>query len=582
MRQAVHLIHLGERCGQDLKRLISEITHVTCDTYQCDVNAHTCSLLPPGSSGEFTNTSLRVHAPGWPIDTFPVHTAADGSVQVVSSEGAMPVAYQVSAGGLIAAATLAFGPVRSRPFHDFDLAMTTAGYAVLTMAKCEEVESGCSFASSTPHLQARGSKDSDIAMMRAAGQTLERSSVAVTPPHDTVPPVCDMPAEIMLVIDGSSSESRGNFSMMLGFSDELRRSFNVSSSTVHMGVVQFSAKGAGRVASSLTDDPAALSRVILSLEQSGGSTAIGEGIRMAQAELAQGRPTVKHVMILMTDGAENEGSNPLDAAYDAKSNGTEIIILGIGANVHLQALQSYATQPSSTHVYNPANFGMLKNYVEATVHTACNKYFACDNASKTCQPVGPGEEGVLIGQCLMDCGARPKPPTPSPPTPHAAVYLCSQSTFMCDEVKPGTPGSASKEVCASKCGHATPPLLIGQWRGIQISPGYISGELDLHFEASSYALKDTKGNISTGGVTATGYFSLQVLDSSSGNLRGILFSYDADGPETTTITMLIGKPGVINLPLSVRAGFSDPKYDTYMLGKCNHKAPTCNFSAAMP
>ncbi|KAK3277019.1 hypothetical protein CYMTET_14942, partial [Cymbomonas tetramitiformis] len=45
---------------------------------------------------EFTNTSLRVHAPGWPIDTFPVHTAADGSVQVVSSEGAMPVAYQAN------------------------------------------------------------------------------------------------------------------------------------------------------------------------------------------------------------------------------------------------------------------------------------------------------------------------------------------------------------------------------------------------------------------------------------------------------------------------------------------------------
>eukprot|EP00854_Cymbomonas_tetramitiformis_P008791 gene8791-10418_t len=287
-----------------------------------------------------------------------------------------------------------------------------------------------------------------------------------------------MPAEIMLVIDGSSSESRGNFSMMLGFSDELRRSFNVSSSTVHMGVVQFSAKGAGRVASSLTDDPAALSRVILSLEQSGGSTAIGEGIRMAQAELAQGRPTVKHVMILMTDGAENEGSNPLDAAYDAKSNGTEIIILGIGANTNMQ----HNDRPPQAH--------------------------------------------------LEKSGACPTSNFGSP------YYL--------------------------------------------VNAGYISGELDLHFEASSYALKDTKGNISTGGVTATGYFSLQVLDSSSGNLRGILFSYDADGPETTTITMLIGKPGVINLPLSVRAGFSDPKYDTYMLGKCNHKAPTCNFSAAMP
>ncbi|KAK3244880.1 hypothetical protein CYMTET_45530 [Cymbomonas tetramitiformis] len=638
---------------KDLKNLIADITHVTCNTYKCDQGSHSCSILPPGSTGgmskgdclkqcvppalsprtfcvkgtgkasqdlktceagcvnhvppelqgvwrglkidhsfgggewdaEFTNTSLVLKGPSGPKQTFSVHTDADGNIQIVSSAGVMQADFKVEAEGIIAVATIAIGPVGGKKITSFDSAMTTTGYAVYSMAKCQEKGTDCDFSSSDPKstLSSTLSAFSEAILVRGAPLSAWKSPKSEwTHFVRSAVPLCETPAEVMMVIDGSSSESSGNFSKILDFANELSKSFNVSASMVHIGVVQFSSKGLAKVVIPLSDDPAAISSAISGMAQSGGDTAIGDGIRMAEAEINKGRKTVKHVMILMTDGAENQGTNPLDASYDAKAEGTEIIILGVGDHVHLQALDAYASMPSSTHVYNPADFDSLKNFVDATVQTACNKYFKCDNASKTCQPTGPGEKGMPVAQCLANCSKGPKPPTPTPPTPPAAVFVCNQSTFTCDPAKPGSPGASSKETCSKQCSHNTPPALIGQWRGIQISPGYTPGEFDLNIMNTSYAFKDASGAVSKGVIFGTGYFSMRLDDAASGKSQAALFSYDSLGPEVTSVTMVIGKPGVVNLPLTVQSGFDDPNYITYMFEKCDNSAPTCDFSKAMP
>lgn len=667
---------------KDLKNLISDITHVTCNTYKCDQGSHSCSILPPGSTGgmskgdclkqcsasppppspspppppspsplsppppaggyvceietlqcvkgtgkasqdlktcqagcvnhvppelqgvwrglkidhsfrggewdaEFTNTSLILKGPSGPKQTFSVHTDADGNIQIVSSAGVMQAEFKVEAEGIIAVATIAIGPVGGKKFTSFDSAMTTTGYAVYSMAKCEEKGTGCDFSSSEPKVQSTLSSTlsafSEAILVRGAPLSAWKSPKSEwTHFVRSAVPLCDTPAEVMFVIDGSSSESSGNFSKILTFAEELSKSFNVSANMVHIGVVQFSSKGLSKVVIPLSDDPAAISSAISGMAQSGGDTAIGDGIRLAQDEIAKGRKTVKHVMILMTDGAENQNSNPLDASYDAKAAGTEIIILGIGDHVHLQALDAYASMPSSTHVYNPADFDSLKNFVDATVQTACNKYFKCDNASKTCQPTAPGEKGMPVAQCLANCSKGPKPPTPTPPTPPAAVFICNQSTFTCDPAKPGSPGASSKDTCSKQCSHNTPPALIGQWRGIQISSGYTPGEFDFNIMNNSYAFKDASGAVSKGVIFGTGYFSMRLDDAASGKSQAVLFSYDSLGPEVTSVSMVIGKPGVVNLPLTVQSGFDDPNYNTYLFEKCDKSAPTCDFSKVMP
>src|SRR3990172_6132580 len=61
-------------------------------------------------------------------------------------------------------------------------------------------------------------------------------------------PSCEAPIDLLLVLDGSGSIFARDFRTMQGFSQDVAGSFVISPGGAHVGVVQFSGEGQGRLA----------------------------------------------------------------------------------------------------------------------------------------------------------------------------------------------------------------------------------------------------------------------------------------------------------------------------------------------
>ena len=94
-----------------------------------------------------------------------------------------------------------------------------------------------------------------------------------------------------------------------------------------LGIVAFSS-GAGLV-QPLTDDKDAVREAIGRIPPPNGGTAIGDALATAARALP---PSGKRAIVLITDGVNNLGTDPLAVAQQIGSNGIEIDTIGIGTN----------------------------------------------------------------------------------------------------------------------------------------------------------------------------------------------------------------------------------------------------------
>lgn len=88
----------------------------------------------------------------------------------------------------------------------------------------------------------------------------------------------------------------------------------------------------------------------INLLSASGFTAIGDGINLAQSQLAGSNPDSTKIMVVFTDGENNRGADPTTAASNAKAAGTEIFAIGLGS-VNTAQLNSIASDPDSEHVF---------------------------------------------------------------------------------------------------------------------------------------------------------------------------------------------------------------------------------------
>ena len=94
-----------------------------------------------------------------------------------------------------------------------------------------------------------------------------------------------------------------------------------------IGVVSF-ATHAQRV-QELSDDKDLVLQALDAVPPANGATAIGDALALAGTMLP---PRGRRVIVLVTDGVNNEGSDPLEVAQELGSHGIAIYTVGIGTN----------------------------------------------------------------------------------------------------------------------------------------------------------------------------------------------------------------------------------------------------------
>ncbi len=99
-----------------------------------------------------------------------------------------------------------------------------------------------------------------------------------------------------------------------------------------------------------------------------GLTAIGDGIAVAQSALAGA--TGRKVMVVLSDGVNNAGQDPITAANNAKAAGIFIISIALGA-ADQATMAAIASSPSN-YYYSPDSSTLADSYLWASSTLRCN------------------------------------------------------------------------------------------------------------------------------------------------------------------------------------------------------------------
>jgi Ca-activated chloride channel family protein len=187
-------------------------------------------------------------------------------------------------------------------------------------------------------------------------------------------------ASVMLVIDTSGSMNATDVSptRLEAAQKAAHTLINELPGGDRVGLVSFSS--GALLAAPLSDNRENVQEAIDAL-QPGGATATGDGLALAVQQLKvglTGKSTsgkAPALIVLLTDGVTNRGSDPLQAAADAKSAGIAIDTVGVGSRggavqvhgqeiggVDEQALQAIATATGGRYFFAEASGQLSQIY----------------------------------------------------------------------------------------------------------------------------------------------------------------------------------------------------------------------------
>ena len=176
---------------------------------------------------------------------------------------------------------------------------------------------------------------------------------------DTLPP---QPLDLIIAIDISGSME--GMPLIQAKSAAVYISSNLAYGPEQSGLVAFNANAV--LLRGLSHEHHELLAMIESL-QAWGSTALGDAINLAQAELTSPRHEELNlpVILLLTDGSATAGVDPFEAAQDAKASGTIIYAVGFGTNIDEQTLRALASEPDSETYWSNPDPAMLQEILWA-------------------------------------------------------------------------------------------------------------------------------------------------------------------------------------------------------------------------
>ncbi|NCC37716.1 MAG: VWA domain-containing protein, partial [Chloroflexia bacterium] len=181
---------------------------------------------------------------------------------------------------------------------------------------------------------------------------------------------CTEPLDLMLVLDGSGSISSTNFRQMREFVSNLVSSYTVGPDDARVGIAQFGTQGQGRYELRLADDPSVILARVNAMRQLGGYTDIQEGLQLGREDLAaNGRTGVPQVIILLTDGAHNQGGDPVEEAQLVRDAGMHLFAIAVGSGPNLSQLNALTADPQ--RVFSVSNFASLSTILRQIVGVSC-------------------------------------------------------------------------------------------------------------------------------------------------------------------------------------------------------------------
>lgn len=179
------------------------------------------------------------------------------------------------------------------------------------------------------------------------------------------------PADIIFVLDASSSIWTPNFRKQIAFARNLSEEFDISNTQTRCGLVTFSDQV--REEFSLSSYPVKSELIesgFKSIRQLLGNTRTDLALhRMREMFQLQARPGVAKVAIVLTDGESDKPVSTAEQATLAHKEGIKIFAIGIGSATDSQELRALASRED--YVYELDNFDALGSIRGFLVEKTC-------------------------------------------------------------------------------------------------------------------------------------------------------------------------------------------------------------------
>ncbi|XP_014771109.1 collagen alpha-6(VI) chain [Octopus bimaculoides] len=170
-------------------------------------------------------------------------------------------------------------------------------------------------------------------------------------------------ADIVFVLDGSSSIWPPDFRKQLEFVNYFIDQIDIGENEVRIGVVNFSKNAEPSIYLSEFDDKLKLKERVLQVSQEHKNTRIASALNLLTSTMFTtergARKNVRHIAFILTDGISQEVKKTQLAAKQCRDANIELFAIGIGNETNDEELKGIASQPKASHYFHVSNFSAL-------------------------------------------------------------------------------------------------------------------------------------------------------------------------------------------------------------------------------
>lgn len=181
-------------------------------------------------------------------------------------------------------------------------------------------------------------------------------------------------ADIIFLLDSSSSEGSTNFQKQIDFIKNFTDQFTIGPDKVQVGLVTFSTAPTNQFWLNSYSNNQDLQQALESIPYSPGNTYTNLALNFVKnysfnsAHGGRGFDAPK-ILIVMTDGQSTDPYETVKAANAIHNQGVKTFSIGIGNGVDQSELQTIATD--SSMVFNVADFNALSTIQKSLTDTTC-------------------------------------------------------------------------------------------------------------------------------------------------------------------------------------------------------------------
>ena len=168
------------------------------------------------------------------------------------------------------------------------------------------------------------------------------------------------PADIVFVVDSSSSIWGPDFDKQLNFIEAIISSFEIAENLTKVGIVTFSDKSHVEFDLNKYKEEKNMKTAVNSIKQILGGTNTASAITEMSDLFKGGRPNdVPQIAIIMTDGKSRSPEETVKAANKVRKSATHVFVIGVGDNIDQKELNAIASSPKDRYVFEVDDYDAL-------------------------------------------------------------------------------------------------------------------------------------------------------------------------------------------------------------------------------